>query len=123
MPLAVSSRVENDIAILDLEGTLTLGPLLHRVRDAARDMLARKKLSGMVVNLAAVTLADSAGLGELTVVYTFAGRSGISVALASPSTMLRNMLEITRLDGLLPVGNDLAEAKALALANSQLKRA
>lgn len=114
MALSVRSRVENDIAILELEGTLTLGPALHAVRDTARDVLAKKRISGIVINLAGVTLADSAGLGELTVVYTLAGKSGAGVAISGASAMLRNMLEITRLDGLLPVANDLASAKILS---------
>ena len=121
MPLLVSARVENEIAILDLEGTLTLGPSLHGVRDTARDILNRKKLIGLVINLASVTSADSAGLGELTVVYSLAGKSGAGVAVAGASQLLRNMLEITRLDGLLPMAVDVAAAKVLA--SHQVRRA
>src|SRR5579884_2975557 len=102
MPLSVNSRVENEIAILELEGTLTLGPALHRVRETAREVLAQNRVSGLVINLANVTSADSAGLGELTVVYTLAGKKSARVAIAGASSMLRSMLEITRLDGLLP---------------------
>lgn len=120
MALTVGSRVENEIAILDLEGTLTLGPALHGVRDVARDLLAQNKLVGVVINLEKVTSADSAGLGELTVVYTLAGKKAAGVAIAGASQMLRSMLEITRLDGLLPVANDVAAAKSLV--SGQLKR-
>jgi anti-anti-sigma factor len=119
MALLVTSRVENDIAILDLEGTLTLGPSLHRVRDSARDLLARNKLVGLIINLPAVTSADSAGLGELTVVYTLAGKSSTGVAISGASQLLRNMLEITRLDGLLPLTTDIAEAKELLRRRKQ----
>lgn len=114
MPLSIGSRVENDIAILELEGTLTLGPALRTVRDTAQEAVSRGKLSGVVVNLAGVTTADSAGLGELTVVYKLAAKQGLGIAIAAASPLVRNMLEITRLDGLLPVGADLETAKALA---------
>jgi anti-sigma B factor antagonist len=113
MALSVVPRVENEIAILDLEGTLTLGPNLHGVRDAARDALAQNRLVGVVVNVAGVTTADSAGLGELTVVYTFAAKRGARVVIAAASAMLRSMLEVTHLDGLLPVADDVAAAKKL----------
>lgn len=113
MSLSVHSRVENDIAILDLEGTLTLGPALHQVRDAIREILGKKRISGIVLDLSSVTSADSAGLGELTVVYSLAGKKGASVAIAGASLLVRNMLEVTRLDGLLPVASDVSSAIAL----------
>jgi anti-anti-sigma factor len=113
MPLTVTPRVENDIAILDLEGTLTLGPTLHAVRDAARDLLNQHRLTGVIVQVNRVSSADSAGLGELTVVYTFAAKKGARVAIAGASTTLKTMLEVTHLDGLLPVADDLAGAKKL----------
>jgi anti-anti-sigma factor len=113
MALSVASRVENEIGILDLEGTLTLGPTLRSVRETARELLKGSKLNGLIVTVADVTATDSAGLGELTVVYTFASRSSCKVALAGPNSKLGAMLEVTRLDGLLPMANDLAAAKKL----------
>ena len=113
MPLTVTPRVENDIAILELEGSLTLGPTLHNLRDAAKDALNDGKLSGLIVQVSKVTATDSAGLGELTVVYTFAARRGARVALAGASQALRTMLEVTHLDALLPVAADVSAAKKL----------
>ena len=116
MPLTVNSRVENEIAILDLEGSLTLGPSLHNLRNAARQVLASSKLSGIVMRTSGVTKTDSAGLGELTVVYSLAVKRGCRVALAGVNQNLRVMLEITHLDGLLPAAEDLAGAKKLIAA-------
>jgi anti-anti-sigma factor len=113
MALSIASRVENEIGILDLEGALTLGPALRNVRETARELLGRAKLLGLVVTVHEVTATDSAGLGELTVVYTFASRSSCKVALAGPNSKLGAMLEVTRLDGLLPMASDLAAAKKL----------
>ncbi len=111
MALSVASRVENEIGILDLEGALTLGPTLRTVRETARELLGRGKLIGLVVRVDDVTATDSAGLGELTVVYTFATKSNCKVALAGSNSKLGAMLEVTRLDGLLPMAGDLAAAK------------
>jgi anti-anti-sigma factor len=113
MALSVASRVENEIGILDLEGALTLGPSLRNVRETARALLARGKLIGLVVEVDNVTATDSAGLGELTVVYTFATKSNCKVALAGVNSKLGAMLEVTRLDGLLPMAADLPAAKKL----------
>ena len=62
MPLTVRSRVENEIAILDLEGSLTLGPSLHSLRETARQVLAESKLQGIIIEASRLKTADSAGL-------------------------------------------------------------
>lgn len=116
MALSVAARVENEIGILDLEGTLTLGPTLYRVRDSARTVLAQQRLIGIIVQVSEVTSTDSAGLGELTVVYTFAAKGGARVVVAGASPTLRAMLEVTHLDGLLPLAEDVSAAKKFLAA-------
>ncbi|MDQ2775607.1 MAG: STAS domain-containing protein [Acidobacteriota bacterium] len=113
MPLSIISRTENDIAILELEGALTLGPSLHALRDAARHILSQGRPGGLIIQVNKVTTTDSAGLGELTVVYTFSSKQGCRVVLCGVSPSLRTMLEVTHLDGLLPSAADLASAKKL----------
>lgn len=114
MPLSVTWRVENEIAILDLEGALTLGPSLRTLRDTARDVLSNQtKFQCLIVQVQKVTAVDSAGLGELTVVYSFASRHNCRIALVGVSQSLRAMLEVTRLDGLLPVAEDVPSAKKM----------
>ena len=113
MPLSITSRVENDIVILDLEGALTLGPSLQFLRETARQSLTQSRTSGVIVNVKGVTLTDSAGLGELTVVYTLASKRGCRMILAGVGQSLRTMLEVTHLDGLLPIASDIAAAKRL----------
>jgi len=111
MPLTVVSRLEDNIAILDLTGSLTLGPSLGTLRDSARQVLSSKDVAGMILRVAEVTTTDSAGLGELTVVYTFATKRGCPIRLVEVSPRLRQMLELTRLDGLLPSSTDVSSAK------------
>lgn len=111
MPLTVSSHLEDNVAVLQLEGSLTLGPSLNALRDCTRDLLNGSKLSGMILNVGGVTIVDSAGLGELTVVYTFTSKRGCPLRLIHVTPNLRKMLEMTRLDGLLPTAPDLATAK------------
>ncbi len=113
MPLTIISRTENDIAILELEGALTLGPSLHALRDAARQVLNQGRPGGLIIQVNKVTTTDSAGLGELTVVYTFSSKQGCRVVLSGVSPNLRTMLEVTHLDGLLPSAADVASAKKL----------
>ena len=111
MPLKVSSRLQDDIAVLEITGELTLGPSLTALRDAAKRALEPKKPKGMALLLGGVTSIDTSGLGELTVVYTFAARRGCRIVLLDVSPKLGKMLEMTRLDAILPSAADMASAK------------
>ncbi len=112
MPLTVISRVEDNFAILELIGSLTLGPTLSTLRETAKQVLSSQKVSGVILQMAAITVTDSSGLGELTVVYTLASRRKCPIRLAAVSPNLKKMLEMTRLDELLPSSPDIPAAKS-----------
>jgi anti-anti-sigma factor len=111
MPLTVSSRVEEDVAILELDGPLTLGPSLSALRDIARRTLDESKIAGIILQVTQVSTTDSAGLGELTVVYTLATKRRCPIMLVGVSSTLQKMLEVTRLEALLPSAADVLSAK------------
>lgn len=97
--------------MLDLKGALTLGPALGRVREAAKQILGNGKVSGLILLVTEITVTDSSGLGELTVVYSMAAKKGCPVRLVNASSSLQKMLQMTRIDELLPVSPSLADAK------------
>jgi anti-anti-sigma factor len=111
LPLSVTNRVEDGLAILELSGSLTLGPSLSNLRENARQAFTNN-ISGVVLRVAGVTVTDSAGLGELTVVYTMATNRNCPIRLVDVSASLKRMLEMTRIDELLPTSRSLTEAKA-----------
>jgi anti-sigma B factor antagonist len=102
MAISFISKMEDEFGILELAGTLTLGPSLRDLRENGRKVLGDPKLAGLIVNVAEVSAVDSAGLGELTVLYTVASNRGCPMRLVGVTPGLRKMLEITRLDALLP---------------------
>ena len=112
MALEVNSRVEEYFGVLELAGTLTIGPWLKSLRETAQELLGTKKLNGVILRVGGVTMTDSSGLGELTVVYTLAKKKGCPVRLVEVSSSLQKMLEMTRLDGLLPSAMDVSAAMA-----------
>ena len=112
MPLTVTSRVEDGLAVLELSGSLTLGPSLNSLRETARQVLNTHKLSGVILRVANVTVTDSSGLGELTVVYTMATNRNCAIRLVEASASLKKMLEMTRIDELLPASESISTAKA-----------
>jgi anti-anti-sigma factor len=84
---------------------------LTALRDTARQILDSGNRTGIILVLDGVTITDSAGLGELTVVYTFASRRRCPIMLVKVPPSLRKMLDMTRLEGLLPSADDVASAK------------
>ncbi len=112
LPLSVTNRVEDGFAVFEFSGPLTLGPSLSNLRESARQVFNTNKISGVILRVAGVTVTDSAGLGELTVVYTMATNRNCPIRLVDVSASLKRMLEMTRIDELLPSSSSLAEAKA-----------
>ena len=85
---------------------MTLSPAVNRIQRRIESLLAVKPARGLVLNLAAVSAMDSAGIGELMKIHTFATKQGMRLALAHVSPGIREMLRITRLDGILAVCAD-----------------
>lgn len=102
MPLTITWRIEESLAIMELAGALTLGPSLLGLRETARQILRNNKVSSLAIRVANVTVTDSSGLGELTVIYTIATNRGCGVRLLDVTPSLRRMLRITCIDELLP---------------------
>ncbi|MBV9759422.1 MAG: STAS domain-containing protein [Acidobacteriaceae bacterium] len=111
MPLTIASRTEDGLAVLELSGTLTLGPHLASLRRCVRETLDSGKVAGLVLQVSGLTAIDSSGLGELTVVYSHVTKRKCPVLLVGVNPSLRNMLEMTHLDGLLPAAADMNAAK------------
>jgi anti-sigma B factor antagonist len=116
MALTVTQRVEEGFGVLQLTGPLTLGPSLNGLREAARQLLANGKLNGLILQVGEVTSVDSAGLGELTIVYNFANRQRMGIRLVGSTPSLLKMLDMTRLEELLPPCKDMQSAKQELLA-------
>jgi anti-anti-sigma factor len=111
MPLMIDSRMEDGIAILELEGSLTLGPSLVSLRNAARDILSTPKLNGIILDVQRVSSIDSSGLGELTIVYSSASRHSCPMRLVGVSSNLQKMLQMTHLDAVLASADQVMTAK------------
>jgi anti-anti-sigma factor len=114
MALTIATRLEDGLAVLELSGSLTLGPSLVSLRNAARDALANPALNGIILDVQRITSVDSSGLGELTIVYSSASRRRVPLRLVGVTNNLQKMLQMTHLDGVL------LSAPELALAKQQL---
>lgn len=102
----MSSRHAGKIAVVRLDGRLTLSPALHKLKPRVDTILASNSSTGLVLDLSAVPDIDSAGIGELLTIHTSATRRGMRVALASVNRRVTEVLEITRLDGIFTICDD-----------------
>jgi anti-anti-sigma factor len=111
MSLSINSRLDRNVYVLTVTGQLTLGPHLRNLQQAARTALESSTPEAVILDVAGVRYADSAGLGELTIVYSLCTRKQCPLVLAAVPAQLRQMLELTRLDALLPSAADIEGAK------------
>ncbi len=122
MPLSITSRPDRNFQIITLTGNLTLGPHLKSVQQTARAALETASPDALIVDLAGVKYTDSAGLGELTVLYSLCTRKNCALVLVGVTNQLRQMLDLTRLDALLPTAADIEAAKRMVKARAQKQR-
>ncbi len=111
MTLTIDHHMDEEFAVFELEGSLTLGPSLVSLRNAAREMVCKPKITGIILDVGKITSVDSSGLGELTIVYSSANRHNCPMRLVGVNPNLKKMLEMTHLDGVLTSSGDLATAK------------
>jgi anti-sigma B factor antagonist len=96
MALTANVRHFGDIAIVDLDGKITLGENTGILRDNLKSLLAQGS-KNIVLNMAGVGYVDSAGLGELVGAYTTAQNQGGTVKLLHLQTKMKDLMQVTKL--------------------------
>lgn len=105
MGVVAGTRIVSGVMVVDLNGRLTLGPEVELLREALLAAVDRGERR-LLLNCAGLTYVDSAGVGELVSAYSAVVRRGGELKLLKPNGRLRDVLEITRLDTLIPVCED-----------------
>jgi anti-sigma B factor antagonist len=115
--MELEERVVGDVVIVKVTGDITLKKSRNTmVHDKVRS-LVQQGHKKVLVDLAAVSYVDSAGLGELVQTNSTAKNHGGAIKLFGPSARLRELLVVTRLTTVLGVYDD--EAQALASFDPQ----
>lgn len=112
MSLIISTRQSGNIAIVHIQGPLTLGPPLHALKTRIERLFSEKAPPGLVLNLEAVSEVDSAGLGELVAIHSLAARHNCRIGLVQASHRLKDMLAVTHVDGFFTFHDDEPSAAA-----------
>jgi len=109
--IKTSTRLVNQVVIIDTIGELRLGEGTEAVRGVVRELL-NQGYRKILLNLRDVRHIDSAGVGELMSCYTSVKSQGGQLKLMNLGKNVRNLLQITKLYTIFEVVDD--EPTALA---------
>jgi anti-sigma B factor antagonist len=110
LKLSLETRHHGDVVIIYCQGRI-----VYRDEAAALSSLVGEVLreSGKVVlDLSGVSSIDSAGIGELVLLHSWAQAKNADLKCASPSPFVRDLLDLTRLDSFFEIHPSLNEALA-----------
>jgi anti-anti-sigma factor len=96
----------SDVTILTLKGPLTIRTLFD-----LQTALRSPDLKSTIIDFSGVPYIDSAGLGVVLSHWAHTKRIGAKFAVAGMSDRVRVLLEMTRVDTLLPIFPTVADAE------------
>jgi anti-sigma B factor antagonist len=106
--LRISTRITNNVVIVDLSGRIIFGDETTALRDKVKELLTTNRQ--VVLNLGDVNYIDSSGLGTLVGLYSSARASGGDIKLASLTKRVRDLLQITKLLTVFDTHDDVDQA-------------
>ncbi len=103
--MKVDVRHFDDVIIVDIEGRLVAGVGDELLREIINELLAEgwKKI---VLNLKAVTILDSSGIGEVVAGWKLAHRFDAELKLLRPQPQVERTLKLAQILPLLEVYDD-----------------
>ena len=110
-PTKVISKKTGDVRIIKITGRLDPGDGPDQLFDMVQGFVENDELE-FLLDLRAVTYISSTGVGSLIKCYRSVLKQKGHVKLLSPSQSVRNILAISKLDGVFEIFSDEDEALA-----------
>jgi anti-anti-sigma factor len=101
LKLSLETRNHGDVIIVHCQGRI-----VYRDEAAALSRLVSQALQSttkLVLDLSGVSSMDSAGIGELALMQSWAQGKGVSLKCAGPNNLVRNLLDLTNLNSVLEI--------------------
>ncbi|MGA7401765.1 MAG: STAS domain-containing protein [Candidatus Sulfotelmatobacter sp.] len=106
----METRYRGDVMIVHCQGRIVYRDEASALSRVVGEILEN---SGKVVlDLSGVSSIDSAGIGELVLLHTWAQSKSADLKCASPSPLVRDLLDLTNMDSVLDIHPSLGEALA-----------
>jgi anti-sigma B factor antagonist len=110
-PLKLVSRKADSVRIIKVSGRLDPGDGIDQLADLVQSFVKEGE-KNFLLDLRGVTYISSTGVGSLIKAYRAALKKKGQVKLLSPSQSVRNILSVSKLDGVFEIFSD--ERAALA---------
>ncbi len=110
LKLSLETRNRGDVMIVHCEGRI-----VYRDEAAALEKLVGEILTNggrVVLDLSGVSSIDSAGIGQLAFLHSLAQSQSADLKYASPTPLVRALLDLTNLDTVLEIHPSVGEALA-----------
>lgn len=104
----ITVRHLDAIAIIDIAGNLDIS-CAYRLKDVVT-RVAGGTHEGVIINMGAVPYLDSSGIGVLVYANSLYRSNGTRLCIAGVTGSPRQVLELTKLTGFLPLSEDEASA-------------
>jgi anti-sigma B factor antagonist len=101
LKISLETRNRGDVIIVHCQGRI-----VYRDEAAALSRVVGEVLQEtrkLVLDLGGVSAMDSAGIGELALLQTWAQEQNVSLKCAGPNPLIRTLLDLTNLDSVLEV--------------------
>lgn len=108
MKLSLETRNRGDVIVVHCQGRIVYRDEAAALSRTVGDIL--KNGSKLVLDLSGVSLMDSAGIGELALLQTWAQDRNADFKCAGPKPVVRALLDLTNLDSVLEVHPSLDSA-------------
>jgi anti-sigma B factor antagonist len=95
-------RIPPDVTLLEMAGKIALGRESRRVEALVQDLL-RQDEKRLIFDLSRVTHMDSTGIGVMAYCFGTLNRCGGALRVAGATGKVLHLLQITRLDAILPL--------------------
>jgi len=101
LKLSLETRNRSDVIIVHCQGRIVYRDEAAALSRVVGEVLQQARK--VVLDLSGVSSMDSAGIGELAFLQTWAQGKNVSLKCAGPNPLVRTLLDLTNLDSVLEV--------------------
>jgi anti-sigma B factor antagonist len=108
LKLSLETRFQGDVIIVHCQGRIVYRDEAAALSRLVGDVMSQARK--IVLDLSGVSSLDSAGIGELALLYTWAQKENVDFKVAGPNNLVRTLLDLTRLDSVLEIHSSVGDA-------------
>jgi anti-anti-sigma factor len=108
LKLSLETRYQADVIIVHCQGRIVYRDEAAALSRVVGDVMSQARK--IVLDLSGVSSLDSAGIGELALLHTWAQKENVDFKVAGPNNLVRTLLDLTRLDSVLQIQSSVDDA-------------